>query len=233
MLLSLRTEEFRGCSYGSVLSFSTFLHAKDGCGHSRWASGSQRLYCGVAATHLRCRGGAAGVLATTQGVPVRWWHCTSSLRDDSKVEKSLMSLKEKNKKLEEGGPVYSPSVDVTPLRRSLGQRVADEVRHYYHGFRLLWIDTKIAGRMLWRVLNGHTLSRRERRQVSARPTLYMHNQSQIYLLKKKQKKKHCQKSFFTYDLLVLSHSRSSFTQCQSHFGHIIEVGSTQWHIPAV
>ncbi|KAJ8388274.1 hypothetical protein AAFF_G00135350 [Aldrovandia affinis] len=163
-LSSQRTEALRGCSYGSVSSFSTFLHAKDGCGHPLWASGSQRLYCVVAATHPRCRGGAAGVLATAQGVPVRWWHCTSSLRDDSKVEKSLMSLKEKNKKLEEGGPVYSPSVDVTPLRRSLGQRVADEVRHYYHGFRLLWIDTTISGRMLWRVLNGHSLSRRERRQ---------------------------------------------------------------------
>ncbi|KAK5886636.1 hypothetical protein CesoFtcFv8_017650 [Champsocephalus esox] len=29
---------------------------------------------------------------------------------------------------------------------------------------LLWIDTTIAGRMLWQVLNGHPLSRRERRQ---------------------------------------------------------------------
>ncbi|XP_055011976.1 LOW QUALITY PROTEIN: mitochondrial proton/calcium exchanger protein [Boleophthalmus pectinirostris] len=40
----------------------------------------------------------------------------------------------------------------------------DEIKHYYHGFRLLWVDTTIAGRMLWRVLNGHPLSRRERRQ---------------------------------------------------------------------
>ncbi|XP_072353611.1 mitochondrial proton/calcium exchanger protein isoform X8 [Scyliorhinus torazame] len=30
--------------------------------------------------------------------------------------------------------------------------------------RLLWIDTKIAGRMLWRILNGYDLSRREHRQ---------------------------------------------------------------------
>ncbi|KAG5848176.1 hypothetical protein ANANG_G00095690 [Anguilla anguilla] len=96
--------------------------------------------------------------------PVRWWHSTGRLRDDSKVEKSLLSLKEKNKKLEEGGPVYSPAVDATLARRTIGQRVADEIRHYYHGFRLLWIDTTIAGRMLWRVLHGHALSRRERRQ---------------------------------------------------------------------
>lgn len=60
--------------------------------------------------------------------------------------------------------MYSPTLDAEPVRRTLRQRVIDEVKHYYHGFRLLWIDTTIAGRMLWRVLNGHPLSRRERRQ---------------------------------------------------------------------
>lgn len=84
------------------------------------------------------------------------------------MEKSLRSLKDKKKKLEEGGPVYSPTLEVEPVaRRTIRQRVLDEVRHYYHGFRLLWIDTTIAGRMLWRVLNGNALSRRERRQVRA------------------------------------------------------------------
>lgn len=82
------------------------------------------------------------------------------------MEKSLRSLKDKKKKLEEGGPVYSPTLDAEPVRRTLRQRVVDEIKHYYHGFRLLWIDTTIAGRMFWRVLNGHPLSRRERRQVS-------------------------------------------------------------------
>jgi LETM1 and EF-hand domain-containing protein 1 len=79
------------------------------------------------------------------------------------VEKSLKSLKDKNKKLEEGGPVYSPPAKVV-VKKSLGQKVLDELKHYYHGFRLLWIDTKIAARTLWRILNGHTLTRRERRQ---------------------------------------------------------------------
>ncbi|NXI96195.1 LETM1 protein, partial [Psophia crepitans] len=49
-------------------------------------------------------------------------------------------------------------------KKSVGQRIVDELKHYYHGFRLLWIDTKIAARMLWRILHGNTLSRRERRQ---------------------------------------------------------------------
>ncbi|XP_063086387.1 mitochondrial proton/calcium exchanger protein isoform X6 [Cavia porcellus] len=96
-------------------------------------------------------------------LPMRGWHSSPPLHDDSVVEKSLKSLKDKNKKLEEGGPVYSPATPAA-VRRSLGQRVLDELRHYYHGFRLLWIDTKIAARTLWRILHGHTLTRRERRQ---------------------------------------------------------------------
>ncbi|NWI95444.1 LETM1 protein, partial [Pitta sordida] len=103
-----------------------------------------------------------GVLGP-QYLPVRWWHSSRPLQDDSIVEKSLKSLKDKNKKLEEGGPVYSPT-EVEVVKKSLGQRVVDELKHYYHGFRLLWIDTKIAARMLWRILHGNTLSRRERRQ---------------------------------------------------------------------
>uniref|UniRef100_A0A8C6LSD1 Mitochondrial proton/calcium exchanger protein n=1 Tax=Nothobranchius furzeri TaxID=105023 RepID=A0A8C6LSD1_NOTFU len=94
---------------------------------------------------------------------VRWIHTSVRVWDDSKVEKLLRSIKDK-KKLEEGGPVYSPTLDAEPVRRTIRQRVVDEIKHYYHGFRLLWIDTTIAGRMLWRILNGHPLSRRERRQ---------------------------------------------------------------------
>ncbi|KAK3522098.1 hypothetical protein QTP70_025270, partial [Hemibagrus guttatus] len=50
-------------------------------------------------------------------------------------------------------------------RKSIGQRVLDELKHYYHGFRLLGIDTKIAGRMVWRLLHGQQLTRRERRRL--------------------------------------------------------------------
>ncbi|XP_028614076.1 mitochondrial proton/calcium exchanger protein isoform X2 [Grammomys surdaster] len=103
------------------------------------------------------------VVTGPQYLPVRSWHSSSPLGEDSVIEKSLKSLKDKNKKLEEGGPVYSPPAQVT-VKKSLGQKVLDELKHYYHGFRLLWIDTKIAARMLWRILNGHTLTRRERRQ---------------------------------------------------------------------
>ncbi|NXX81050.1 LETM1 protein, partial [Urocolius indicus] len=128
-----------------------------------WTKGSEQIHF-----TLRSSSGSWTPLATMgvlgpQYLPVRWWHSSPPLRDDSIVEKSLKSLKDKNKKLEEGGPVYSPT-EVEVVKKSLGQRIVDELKHYYHGFRLLWIDTKIAARMLWRILHGNTLSRRERRQ---------------------------------------------------------------------
>ncbi|XP_072533914.1 mitochondrial proton/calcium exchanger protein isoform X2 [Salminus brasiliensis] len=132
------------------------------------ASSSSRLYCAVLIPDSTLTGHTYSTSHPTISqlctAPVRWVHTSGRLHDDSKVERSLRSLKDRNKKLEEGGPVYSPTVDAEPVRRTLGQRVIDEVKHYYHGFRLLWIDTTIAGRMLWRVLNGNALSRRERRQ---------------------------------------------------------------------
>ncbi|XP_067335279.1 mitochondrial proton/calcium exchanger protein isoform X2 [Channa argus] len=130
---------------------------------------SQRLYCALVSrsspsAYPAIMTGAQWRMAVPQEIPgVRWIHTSGRSWDDSKVEKSLRSLKDK-KKLEEGGPVYSPTLDAEPMRKTIGQRVVDEIKHYYHGFKLLWIDTTIAGRMLWTVLNGHTLSRRERRQ---------------------------------------------------------------------
>ncbi|NXG14791.1 LETM1 protein, partial [Grallaria varia] len=128
-----------------------------------WTKGSGQIYF-----TLPSSSGSWTPLATLgvlgpQYLPVRWWHSSRPLQDDSIIEKSLKSLKDKNKKLEEGGPVYSPT-EVEVVKKSLRQRVVDELKHYYHGFRLLWIDTKIAARMLWRILHGNTLSRRERRQ---------------------------------------------------------------------
>uniref|UniRef100_A0A4W3GYR6 Mitochondrial proton/calcium exchanger protein n=1 Tax=Callorhinchus milii TaxID=7868 RepID=A0A4W3GYR6_CALMI len=150
--------------------FSTFSFAEMLCSetaaqdrYSYCRRGPKRLYCGVVGAPLPCTSATNMNFIGMPCVSMRWWHSTHQLYDDSKVEKSLKSLKDKNKRLEEGGPVYSP-IEAEIVRRSLGQKVADEVKHYYHGFRLLWIDTKIAARMLWRILNGHTLSRREHRQ---------------------------------------------------------------------
>lgn len=46
----------------------------------------------------------------------------------------------------------------------------DELKYYYNGFSLLWIDTKVAVRMVRRLLHGQVLTRRERRRVGKNHT---------------------------------------------------------------
>ncbi|XP_016095650.1 LETM1 and EF-hand domain-containing protein 1, mitochondrial isoform X4 [Sinocyclocheilus grahami] len=167
--LRLATNSSPGVLGGSVWPHaSSVLYLDNSSALQRRLSRSPRLYCAILvpdpALPINTHSTYPRTLAWPQNTPVRWVHTTGRLHDDSKVERSLRSLKDRNKKLEEGGPVYSPTVDTEPVRRTIRQRVIDEVKHYYHGFRLLWMDTTITVRMLWRVLNGHILSRRERRQ---------------------------------------------------------------------
>lgn len=170
---TLSSQKHDGLRLGSLAQVSSFgpsLPVSDEFVGPCQSSDTQRLYCTFAlgtsgSLYPAVALGPQWTIARPRDIPgVRWIHTTRRRWDDSKVEKSLRSLKDKKKKLEEGGPVYSPTLDAEPVRRTLRQWVVDEIKHYYHGFRLLWIDTTIAGRMLWRVLNGHPLSRRERRQ---------------------------------------------------------------------
>ncbi|XP_028250968.1 mitochondrial proton/calcium exchanger protein isoform X2 [Parambassis ranga] len=170
--LRLSSQNLDGLRLGSLSPVSSFapslLSSDEFVGPSQ-SSDSQRLYCAFVlgssnSLYPAIRAGPQWTIARPHDIAgVRWIHTSRRRWDDSKVEKSLRSIKDK-KKLEEGGPVYSPTLDAEPVRLTIRQRVIDEIKHYYHGFRLLWIDTTIAGRMLWRVLNGNPLSRRERRQ---------------------------------------------------------------------
>ena len=46
-------------------------------------------------------------------------------------------------------------------KKSLKKRIVDELKHYYHGFRLLFIDLRMSSRYLSRIVRGEQLSRRE------------------------------------------------------------------------
>ncbi|XP_058492726.1 LETM1 domain-containing protein LETM2, mitochondrial [Solea solea] len=59
----------------------------------------------------------------------------------------------------------SPMQERTVVKKSVYQRIVDELKHYYNGFRLLGIDINTAGRMVWRLLHGQLLTRRERRRL--------------------------------------------------------------------
>lgn len=93
---------------------------------------------------------------------------TTSLRFDkdpskpsSKVEETVQDLKKK--KEEDLKKVTSTEVVKPVVKKALTQRVWDELVHYYHGFRLLFIDVRVSSGLVWRILKGKTLTRREYR----------------------------------------------------------------------
>ncbi|UYV71684.1 K02A2.6-like [Cordylochernes scorpioides] len=71
----------------------------------------------------------------------------------NKVEQTVQELKEKQVAV------------AAPPKRTIWKKVKDELIHYYHGFRLLFIDIRVSTRLGYKVLKGEDLSRRERRQL--------------------------------------------------------------------
>lgn len=101
-----------------------------------------------------------------QFLSVQWksFHTTSYLHDQpsSKVETVVETLKEKEK--EKANLLNEPGANlvVKPVvKKTLWQKIWAELVHYYHGFRLLFIDINVCRKLLWQVLNGKTLTRRE------------------------------------------------------------------------
>ncbi|XP_046386717.1 mitochondrial proton/calcium exchanger protein [Ischnura elegans] len=97
---------------------------------------------------------------------VSWFHTSRNLSDSeprkpsSKVEETVEVLKETLKKKSD-----VIAAEKVVAKKSIGQRVMDEIKHYYHGFRLLFIDIGVSWTLGWRILNGKSLSRREHRQL--------------------------------------------------------------------
>uniref|UniRef100_A0A2K5N7J1 Letm1 RBD domain-containing protein n=1 Tax=Cercocebus atys TaxID=9531 RepID=A0A2K5N7J1_CERAT len=89
-------------------------------------------------------------------LPVYGWHSSRPVGDDSIVVKSLKSLKDKNKKVGEGGPVYSAPAEVVVILGAEGAGRAEALPPWLPPAK---IDTKMAARMLRRILKGHTLTR--------------------------------------------------------------------------
>lgn len=90
----------------------------------------------------------------------------------SKVEVTVQTIKTKQKEKEEAmkkdleAPITAKILDTQKpvvVKKSIKQKIMDELIHYYHGFRLLFIDINICRKLVWRVLKGKKLTRREHR----------------------------------------------------------------------
>uniref|UniRef100_A0A8C7H9S5 Uncharacterized protein n=1 Tax=Oncorhynchus kisutch TaxID=8019 RepID=A0A8C7H9S5_ONCKI len=92
----------------------------------------------------------------------RWRHGCVPVRI---LHESCARFKEVKASPAETSPSPADNRVPVPTVTSSQARVADELKHYYHGFRLLGIDTNIARMMVWRLLHGQPLTRRERRRV--------------------------------------------------------------------
>ena len=50
-------------------------------------------------------------------------------------------------------------------KKSLWVRFVDELRHYKSGFVLLFVDIRVASKIIWKMAKGNSLTRRENRQL--------------------------------------------------------------------
>ncbi|KAH8019273.1 hypothetical protein HPB51_018668 [Rhipicephalus microplus] len=86
-------------------------------------------------------------------------------KESSKVEGTVKALKEAEPSAVATKPDTSAAAVPAPPKRPLVKRIWDELVHYYHGFRLLFIDIRVSSRLVHRVLNGDELTRREHKQL--------------------------------------------------------------------
>lgn len=166
-------------------SATSFINIRWHCSSSAYATHSQNvLTCSDVNSFQESR------KFFPNTVPIlRSLHTTNVGRrePESKVEETLEALKDSVKKVpatEQSDSVVAetkilpevtkvtdvtppavPDVVTPPKKKSLWVRFKAEMVHYYHGFRLLFIDIRVALRLIWQVLNGRTLIRRERKQV--------------------------------------------------------------------
>ena len=50
-------------------------------------------------------------------------------------------------------------------KRTVWEKVVAEAKHYYSGFKLLFLDVKVSSGIIWKIAQGKHLSRRENRQL--------------------------------------------------------------------
>ncbi|KAI1704977.1 LETM1-like protein domain-containing protein [Ditylenchus destructor] len=94
------------------------------------------------------------------GLLVRW-----SSTEKSKVEETLQMLKDDLLRQQEEDARRKQIAPASKEKLSVKTRVVNEIMHYYHGFRLLALETRLSMKYVWRLARGSSLSRRERQQL--------------------------------------------------------------------
>ncbi|KAG6932189.1 leucine zipper and EF-hand containing transmembrane protein 2 [Chelydra serpentina] len=163
IVLAIARSSFRGphllvhssCSpYSSSVAFVQLVDSHLNRIYMKDSENQQLLYCTQLSPrlpHLRTK--AVRTLHTSA-----YWH--QELQDKSQLHQRTI-----NQDTEDAKTLSNQSTENGVGKKSLRQKIVDELKHYYNGFHLLWIDTKVAARMVWRLLHGQILTRRERRRL--------------------------------------------------------------------
>ncbi|XP_074095848.1 leucine zipper and EF-hand containing transmembrane protein 1 isoform X2 [Cotesia typhae] len=104
--------------------------------------------------------------ASLSSLQIRDFHLLTAFRaqePSSKVEETVKRLKEEQEDKEKSVLAVETAEKAVAEKRTIWQKVKAELLHYYHGFRLLGLDMKIAFKLVVRMLQGHELTRREHR----------------------------------------------------------------------
>nr|XP_033328856.1 mitochondrial proton/calcium exchanger protein [Megalopta genalis] len=115
--------------------------------------------------HSKLRGGCNTI--STPYLQLRTFYATpiwNGQESSSKVEDTVKNIKEqKDLKDKTEGTVAQTTTKAVVEKVTIWQKIKGEIIHYYHGFRLLGLDMKISAKLVWRILHGKELSRREHR----------------------------------------------------------------------
>lgn len=100
---------------------------------------------------------------------VRTFYVSPSWRGQepsSKIEETVKSIKEEKElkdKIVDSAVKDCEQAKKAVAKVTIWQKIKGELLHYYHGFRLLGLDMKVSAKLIWRILHGKELSRREHR----------------------------------------------------------------------
>ncbi|TPX51017.1 hypothetical protein SeMB42_g02050 [Synchytrium endobioticum] len=87
-------------------------------------------------------------------------------KDETPVERAVRVAKDGDLAAMENAWQEAELEDTSPKeKKSITQRVKDELVHYWHGTKLLGAEIAISSRIMWQLLHGHKLTRREQRQL--------------------------------------------------------------------
>lgn len=88
-----------------------------------------------------------------------------STRPSSNVRNASSSATEPTPEPKPTLPTPKDPAAAAPLATRVWKKVKHEAQHYWHGSKLLGAEVRISSRLVWKILHGEALTRRERRQV--------------------------------------------------------------------